>query len=193
MIRCTNLGLQFQQRELFRIDDLVFDANMIHIIQGDNGTGKSSLFRTLIGWIQPTQGEIKIEGTWTYQPQHFYLFQSQVKDNFSDLPRAQMLMQRLDLMVDMNHSIQKLSGGERQKVAFIRTLLTNSDIYLFDEPTSNMDTPSKKKVYDLMETELLQKNKTVLLITHEENQYVFSKSKQYRIEDRMLCPVSIMM
>lgn len=186
MIRCFDFKVHFNERVLFEIDDITFEKGILHIIKGENGSGKSSFFRALVGWIPLTQGRVEIDGNWIYQPQQFHLFKPKVHDNFKDRNKALGLMGRLNICELMDVNVQKLSGGERQKIALIRSLCEDSDIYLLDEPTSYMDNQSKQVAYALIQSELLDKGKTVLLITHESLQEPFKSAKQYLLKDQSL-------
>lgn len=68
-----------------------------------------------------------------------------------------------DILSDEN----SLSGGQIQKLGIIRVLLSDKSIYIFDEPTSNLDVDSKKVFYDILNQ--LKSNHMIFLISHEEN------------------------
>lgn len=186
MIRCSDLKVHFKERLMFQIDDITFEKGMLHIIKGENGSGKSTFFRALIGWIPLTFGSVQFEGKWIYQPQQFHLFKPKVHDNFKDRNKALGLMGRLNICDLMDASVAKLSGGERQKIALVRSLCEQTDIYLLDEPTSYMDDQSKQIAYALIQSELLDKGKTVLLITHESIHEPFRSAKQYLLNDQTM-------
>ncbi len=184
MIHCDKYKLMFNSRLILEVSDLTFNKGTIHIIKGENGSGKSSFFRSLIGWIPQTNGNITIKGTWTYQPQNFHLFSPKVKDNFEMNNKVEEWLYCLNLNNYSHFNVSKLSGGERQKVALIRTLAQDTDIYLLDEPTSYMDESSKAIAYRLIQEELLDKGKTVLMITHEIGEIPFKTGVVYRIVDQ---------
>lgn len=184
MIHCDKYKLMFNSRLILEVSDLTFNKGTIHIIKGENGSGKSSFFRSLIGWIPQTNGNITIKGTWTYQPQNFHLFSPKVKDNFEISEKVKEWLNCLNLSNYDHFNVAKLSGGERQKVALIRTLAQDTDIYLLDEPTSYMDESSKAIAYRLIQEELLDKGKTVLMITHEIGEIPFKTGVVYRIVDQ---------
>jgi len=186
MIQCKGYKLMFENRLLLDIDDMTFQKGKLHLFKGENGSGKSSFFRSLVGWIKPNSGEISFNGSWTYQPQNFHLFSPKVKDNFELNDKTETWLSGLNLNGFNQFNVSKLSGGERQKVALIRTLTQDSDVYLLDEPTSYMDESSKAIVYALIQEELLDKGKTVLLISHDNNDIPIKSGIQYRIINQKL-------
>ena len=171
---------------LLEIDEISFDRGRIHIIQGENGCGKSSLFRWLTGWLTSSTGYCQIEGTWVYQPQQFHLFSPKVMDNFSDVELAKQMLVTLKAEAILDQSVKRLSGGERQKVALIRTLCLEADVYLLDEPTSYMDESSRLLAYHLIKEQLLNKGKTVLMINHETIMEPFDSGKLYMFKESKL-------
>jgi ABC-type cobalamin/Fe3+-siderophores transport system ATPase subunit len=179
MIHCTDLSIVLNSKKLLDIDEIFFEKGLIHIIQGENGCGKSTLFRCVTGWTKPDSGICKIDGTWVYQPQQFHLFAPKVLDNFSDVELAKQMLVSLKAEAIINQSVKRLSGGERQKVALVRTLCENADIYLLDEPTSYMDESSRLLAYHLIKEQLLNRGKTVLMINHESIIEPFDSGKLY--------------
>ena len=186
MIQCNNMKLVFEDRLIFDINDLTFEKGKLHLIKGENGSGKSSLFRCMIAWIKPSSGNVKVNGSWTYQPQNFHLFSPKIKYNFEVTTQVMEWLNVLNLNKQIDLHVSKLSGGERQKVALVRTLLQDTDIYLLDEPTSYMDESSKAVSYALIQEELLDKGKTVLLISHDNNDLPFKSGIVYRITNQKL-------
>lgn len=190
MIRCTDLSIVLNSKKLLHIDEIFFDKGLIHIIQGENGCGKSTLFRCMTGWTKSDSGVCKIDGIWVYQPQQFHLFAPKVLDNFSDVELAKQMLVSLKAEAIINQSVKRLSGGERQKVALVRSLCENADVYLLDEPTSYMDESSRLLAYHLIKEQLLNRGKTVLMINHESIIEPFDSGKLYLFKEARLSIVN---
>lgn len=186
MIHCTDLSIVLNHKKLLHIENISFEKGIVHIIQGENGCGKSSLFRCMTGWSNPDYGSCLIKGSWVYQPQQFHLFAPKVLDNFLDVELAKQMLVSLKAEAIINQSVKRLSGGERQKVALVRTLCTVADVYLLDEPTSYMDESSRLLAYQLIKEQLLNKGKTVLMINHESIMEPFDSGKLYLFKEEKL-------
>ncbi|MNO16687.1 ATP-binding/permease protein CydD [compost metagenome] len=163
-------------------------------IIGESGAGKSTLIDILGGFLRPTQGSFEINGAvlgdlnaadWrkqiTYIPQKPYIFSSSLKDNIrfnapdastGDVEQAAIAAGLQSMLKDLPNGLDELiggggrplSGGQEQRVALARSLLSDRPILLLDEPTAHLDIETE---YELKETMLpLFEGKLVLLATH---------------------------
>ncbi|MGZ9899829.1 energy-coupling factor ABC transporter ATP-binding protein [Shewanella gaetbuli] len=188
-VNVTNLVQQFEQRTLFSVDSLTFRQGDVIYLQGDNGTGKSTLMKILAGLLKPTQGKLIATGfdksAWwhtnsllgkaVYLHQHPYLFDGSVRYNLTyGLSRRELqqptISQRLHQAIEMaqlsqllDHSASDLSGGERQRLAIARAWICQPKLLMLDEPISNMDKHSQKLVLAMIN--LLKMQGTGLLIS----------------------------
>lgn len=163
-------------------------------IIGRSGSGKSSLAKLLVGFYQPDNGTILVDGIDArqldvndirhnigYAPQDIHLFSGTLRDNLlsgagyiddETMIRAATLagVHEFARRHPSGYNMQvgergmNLSGGQRQAVALARSLLLDPPILLMDEPTSSMDNTSE----DLIKKALtpMVSNKTLLLVTH---------------------------
>ncbi|MGI2258548.1 energy-coupling factor ABC transporter ATP-binding protein [Shewanella sp. GXUN23E] len=188
----TNLRMQFGERLLFTTDELQFRRGDTIYLQGDNGTGKTTLMKILAGLMPPTSGELIWQGTqaarwWQRHPQlgrlvylhqHPYLYEGSVKYNLSFAGRhhkmsGKMLQQRVAAaakMAGLEHLLSadavNLSGGERQRLAIARAWVIQPDLLMLDEPVSNMDRESRRLVMDMIHT-LKQQGTGLLVSSHQ--------------------------
>lgn len=166
MIQCHDFRLNIKNELLFTCD-LNFKKGFVYVIKGENGSGKTSYLRALKG-LFPYHGKVDIYGTIIYQPQHFHLFQKHAKDNFfPDMQRAERFIRYFGIEDLLNKSVNVLSGGERQKVALIRSVIQDYDILLLDEPCSQMDQKSMEMTHALLFELAQMENKCILLVSHQ--------------------------
>lgn len=182
----------------------VHEGEFISLI-GPSGCGKSTLLSIMSGLIQPTAGEILL----TNQPikdmrkqigymlQQDYLFPWRtIEENiFTGLKitntltedkknYAYELLEQMGLKKYLHHYPKQLSGGMRQRVALVRTLVTEPKLLLLDEPFSALDYQTKLKLEDLIWETLKKFHKTAVLVTHDIGEavamsdriFLFSKS-----------------
>ncbi len=157
-------------------------------IVGPSGSGKSTLFQLLINELRPSSGEIFIndqpmqsineQDIWarmSIQLQHNHFFSGTLRENLHlAKPTAtdEELQQVLD-QVFITKSLSaivyekggNLSGGEKQRLAFARVLLKNSDLWLLDEPFTSVDPQTEAHLFNTLLTK--GAHKTIVLITHK--------------------------
>lgn len=165
-------------------------------IVGPNGSGKSTLLKCMNGILQPKTGTVAINGEkiTTISIKRLarciaYVPQSEVRSfpasvfetvlmgrkpyaswrpSRSDLEKTASVISRLDLDELALREINRLSGGQRQKVNIGRALAQETPVLLLDEPTSNLDLKHQLEVLDLL-TELTRQGITVIISIHDLN------------------------
>lgn len=172
MIKLRNLESIIEGELLFRIPKLDFLPAKSYLIVGENGSGKTSLLKSLIGQFDFITGDIQVEGKIIYQPQNVYLYQKTPRSNFKllglDVDDLQADLKRLDIDMILDRSVDVLSGGQRQKVAFIRSLHVADQILILDEPFSQMDAESTEISLAMMaEWHQAKENRTLVVVTHD--------------------------
>ncbi|NQH96928.1 ABC transporter ATP-binding protein [Streptococcus suis] len=168
----------------------------IHALLGENGAGKSTLMNMLAGLLEPTSGEIVING----QPvnidspsraahlgigmvhQHFMLVDAftvaeniilgseTTKGGVIDLKKAiveiKELSQKYGLEVDPTAKVADISVGAQQRVEILKTLYRGADLLIFDEPTAVLTPAEIAELLKIMKT-LVSEGKSIILITHK--------------------------
>ncbi len=163
-------------------------------VVGPSGAGKSTLLHLLGGLDSPTEGEVLFKGKninrqsdknlSLWRAQHvgfvfqFYhlieeltamenvLLASRIVRRKFSLNNIRELIQYLGIEHRIHSYPSQLSGGERQKVALARALANDPELILCDEPTGNLDRDSQDKVTQLLEGLNRDKEKTIVLVTH---------------------------
>ena len=154
--------------------DYSFEEGKIYAIIGNNGSGKSTLLNVLARQIR-FEGEITLPGNVVYMTQAAYNFDFSVKQNVllfvpkKDAQKrqdAERMMKEIGLSGLAKKNANKLSGGEGQKTALLRTLMQDAKVLLLDEPTSSMDVTSTKIAEKLVLEYQKKTGCTVFIVTH---------------------------
>jgi NitT/TauT family transport system ATP-binding protein len=157
-------------------------------IIGQSGCGKSTLLSLISGILKPTAGAIFVDGKAVrgptrkvgYMLQQDYLFEwrtilenavlgaeIQGADMGKARARAKELLTKYGLGQFLHHLPRQLSGGMRQRVALARTLCTEPDVVLLDEPFSALDSQTRLALADEVTEILRRERKTTILVTHD--------------------------
>lgn len=177
------------------LQDLSFeikDGEFVSIL-GPSGCGKSTLLNVLAGIRMPESGKIRIDGskewdacgTFAYMPQDDLLFPWRtILDNVclygelhrcKDKMKAEALqkMEQFGLAGCENKYPDELSGGMRQRAAFLRTTLCEAEIYLLDEPFGALDVITRGDMQDWLQSLCSDLRKTILLVTHDTDEAIY--------------------
>ena len=148
---------------------------------GPSGCGKSTILSLIAGLLEPTSGQIAVhQNSIGYMLQRDQLFpfrtigknillglEIQHKMTQENIDNAYNLLKKYGLWEYVNSYPNQLSGGMRQRVALIRTLATNPQLLLLDEPFSALDFQTRLSVCDDVYDIIKKENKTALLVTHD--------------------------
>jgi ABC-2 type transport system ATP-binding protein len=174
-------------------DGNVLDEISLEINKGDkiamlgpNGAGKTTLIRSMLGYYKLSSGSITIDGLNTsknrveilkkisFIPQLPPPIKISVADLIEYISKTtnvskdkiikEALDMELDIKANINKPFYKLSGGMKQKLLIAIALSRKSDLYIFDEPTANLDPKGRENFYNLVKN--LSKESIVIYITH---------------------------
>ena len=181
---------------------LHMDAGECVAVSGASGAGKTLLLRAIAD-LDPCQGRVRLDGTdraglpapvWRrrviYVPADSGWWASRVADHFEDHEAAAGFLARFGLPADaLEWQVERLSTGERQRLALIRAMALAPPVLLLDEPTSGLDREATARVESLLH-EHLATGAAVLLVTHDERQAARLSRRGYRMADGRLAEVA---
>ncbi len=188
-------------QETLAVEDFSFDVNdgdFIAIV-GPSGCGKSTILSVLCGLEEKSGGEIKFNGNTKigYMLQQDSLFEwRNILDNcllgleINKTLNEESKMRVINLLTtyglkDFIYSYpDNLSGGMRQRVALIRTLATNPNLLLLDEPFSALDYQSRLAISDDIYNILRKEKKTMIMVTHDIAEAISMCDKVIVLSDR---------
>jgi ABC-type iron transport system FetAB ATPase subunit len=173
-------------------------------IGGASGSGKS-LFLRMLADLDPNTGEVSVDGvarvaieptawrrTVPYVAAESGWWRDRVADHFAPDQQApaKALAERLGLAAELfDGPVQRLSTGERQRLAIIRALVLDSPVLLLDEPTGPLDPDSTAKM-EMILKERLQGGTTILLVTHDQAQGERLGARRFVMRERRLEPAA---
>ncbi len=205
------IGIKF--KDILNIDHLLIDDSGLTMIIGPSGSGKSTLIKMLDNIISPDSGEIlyKSDDINTYkahelrrkvimQPQFPAIFEGNVRDNLNvarkfskladlDDEKLNELLGIVLLDKKLDDNPKDFSGGEKTRLSIARVLAMDSEVYLFDEPTSSLDDDTECNLIENVIKYLKEKNKKIIMVSHSEklfslaNQIIKVENKTARIKE----------
>jgi len=190
LIKATDICLHIADRSVLDHVDLEVKAGEIVTLIGPNGSGKTSLVRLLLGLIKSDKGQLlrKADLRVGYLPQKIHvdpILPLNVK-RFLQLAcpvtDEQLITAVKQLSVEhlLTSPIQKISGGEFQRVLLARALLRKPDLLVLDEPAQGVDINGQQQLYRLISEIRDQYGCGVLMVSHDLNLVMAST-------DRVLC------
>jgi putative ABC transport system ATP-binding protein len=190
LIKYENIGISFENKNVLSGFNLSVKKKQKVLMRGKSGTGKTTLLKMLLGFTKPAEGTLYFQNRaidsktcWEARKKIAYVIQDtdlgegKVKNLLNDIFSYRVNKEKLDpdkLLVFMrdleleddilDKNFQELSGGEKQRIGILISLLLNRDIYLLDEVTSALDINLKKKVADYF---LSREDWTLLVVSHD--------------------------
>lgn len=188
IISIQNFSMRFGSKQV--INDLTFEVNKGDVfgLLGSNGSGKTTIIRTLLGIYQPSAGNLLINGqkfspgmdiTLGYLPEERGLYKKEsvidtmvyfgmLKNMERNAARtwSQAYLDRVELGDKANERLDTLSGGQQQKVQLGVTIMNNPQLLILDEPTKGFDPVNRRLMMDIVQ-ERMNEGATVVLVTHQ--------------------------
>jgi len=208
MIEIKNVKISFGEQNVLNGLNLKITKGETLVIIGKSGCGKSVLLKLIIGLLKPDEGQIFVEGIdinkikikelYALRKKFGFLFQGgalfdsmsvgenvglALKENTGMSPAeiAAVVQEKLEMVGlpgSQNLRPSSLSGGMKKRVSLARSLATNPDYILYDEPTTGLDPVMSDSIDDLIKEITLKQKVTSIVVTHD----IFSV---YDVADRV--------
>lgn len=195
-LKIENLSMKYHTLDgetpaVYDLNLEVGDGEFVSIV-GPSGCGKSTLLSAIAGLLKPSSGKILLDGIeinypcnkasnkigYMLQKDHLFEWRSilrnitlgleiQGKCNRASIEKVENMLKKYGLFEFKDYYPNQLSGGMRQRVALIRTLATNPEVLLLDEPFSAIDYQTRLAVSDEIYKIIKNEGKTTIMVTHD--------------------------
>ena len=214
MISINNLSFSYDKnKEVLKNISLEINKGEIAVLLGPNGAGKTTLINCILGLLKVKNGDILIDeksikkintkdkaSLLSFVPQESKRTDLTVKETIllgrlhdftlyprkEDLEKVDEIIAQLGLEEIKDKTTYEISGGELQRVSIATALVQDSEVIIFDEPTSNLDIKSQKEILSIIKDASKNKGKTIILTMHDINQAISIGERFIFIKDNML-------
>ena len=207
MLKFSNVNFKYEKEFDLFIKDLSFNVDRGEFISiiGPSGCGKSTIFRLITRLENTNSGDIFINNDNInslnehvgYMPQSDLLIPWRTILENASLPleissrnskkakeKAEEYLKIFGFEKYKSKYPKDLSGGMRQRVSFIRTLLTGAELMLLDEPFSSLDAITKMSMQEWLLTQWSSLKKTIIFITHDVEEAIFLSNRIFIISEK---------
>ncbi len=201
---------QTKDDEIFALDNVNFNVKEQEFVSivGPSGCGKTTILSLIAGLLKPSSGEVILDGSNKIDTKKIgYMFQRDMlfdwrsvwknitlglelqkpKNLDEKLKLADELLKKYSLYNFKNKKPRSLSGGMRQRVALIRTLVLEPKLLLLDEPFSALDFQTRLNLCDDVYEIIKSEKKTAILVTHDISEAISMSDKIIVLSSRPAC------
>jgi len=197
ILKLENIFYKYRNSAPYILNDISyeFEKGKLYAIMGGSGSGKTTLLSVIAALDKPSSGKIYYDGVDISRigsdeyrankvsiifQQYNLLYNYTADDNIATIlnisgykgnyaQKANELLEEVGIPTEKRgYVVQNLSGGEQQRVAIARTIASNSEVILADEPTGNLDKTNSKNVMNIFKNLMLKYNKCVIIVTHSD-------------------------
>ena len=195
IFECKDVTLGYENKVVAKNLNFKIDQGDYLCVVGENGTGKSTLIKTLLGLIKPLNGEViaNVQGK-NHKGVGYLPQQTQAQKDFpasvwevvlsgvlnndhrcpfynkKDKAEAEKNMEKLNILDLKKRCYRELSGGQQQRVSVARALVNDPKIIFADEPTGALDSHTSQDVMRLMQRLVREQKRTLVMVTHDRSQ-----------------------
>lgn len=191
VFECNNVTLGYENRIVESNLNFSLNEGEYLCIVGENGTGKSTLIKTLLGLIKPLEGRVKVDtGRKAGKGIGYLPQQTQAQKDFpasvwevvlsgvlnsehrspfyskADKSEARKSLEKLGILNLRKRCYRELSGGQQQRVLLARALCATNNALILDEPVTGLDPAAAKDFYEEIR-KLNEEGVTIIMVTHD--------------------------
>lgn len=180
-------------KNILDIENLEIHENVVTIVKGESGSGKSTMLKLLNNIISPDSGVVMYNGVDVndinpitlrrdviMQSQFPNIFLGNVRENLNiiftlrgeeglDDEKLLKALEIVNLKKDLTDDAQNLSGGEKTRLSIARLFLVEPEVFLLDEPGASLDSKTEEILMNNVISEIKKRNKTLIFISHSDN------------------------
>lgn len=177
LITLDNISVHFQDHTALKAVSLTLYPRQITTLIGPNGAGKTTLIRVVLGLVTPHQGKVTLRPHIRvgYMPQRLHIDATLplTVERFLKLGWVKRaaditaIIEEIDISYLLKRPLQKISGGEMQRVLLARALLQSPDVLVLDEPIQGVDVTGQYELYELIADIRQRYNCGIIMASHD--------------------------
>lgn len=192
IFECKDVTLGYENKVVAKNLNFKIDQGDYLCVVGENGTGKSTLIKTLLGLIKPLNGEViaNVQGK-NHKGVGYLPQQTQAQKDFpasvwevvlsgvlnndhrcpfynkKDKAEAEKNMDKLNILDLKKRCYRELSGGQQQRVLLARALCATDSVLILDEPVTGLDPAASMELYETIKDLNKKENVTIIMVSHD--------------------------
>ena len=192
IFECKDVTLGYENKVVAKNLNFKIDQGDYLCVVGENGTGKSTLIKTLLGLIKPLNGEViaNVQGK-NHKGVGYLPQQTQAQKDFpasvwevvlsgvlnndhrcpfynkKDKAEAEKKMEKLNILDLKKRCYRELSGGQQQRVLLARALCATDSVLILDEPVTGLDPAASMELYETIKDLNKKENVTIIMVSHD--------------------------
>lgn len=206
MLECIALGRRYGRKTAVSDLNLMLDAGKIHVLLGENGSGKTTFLKMAAGLLRPSRGQILFQGhplswrdrakiSWLSTESVFYDYmrvsdvEQYYADFFPDFDRERFFILTQKLGLTDNPKVRNLSSGSGAKLRIAAALSRRAELFLLDEPLNGIDYKAREEIISLI-LETADETNAFVISTHLLDEIEsFADRALFLKEGRLICDV----